>query len=264
MTTYPSDEPEHDAVRRSQRGVHGPGVLADQAGGGRGRGRRTEGAHPPALAAPVAHRDAPDEGGDAEEHLDRMGYGAEVVVHPEPGRVDVARGARVIPSASAPRCRRDRRRAAPAPRRRGPGRCGRGRADRRRAGRPAPRSVAIARARTVYSKRSGSMPTRKPATPRAPAVASSLGDEDLDDRATVRRRRASCRAPPGTPRARRCRRPRRRAGPATAVATAAAPTSRRGRLRGVARPPLRTASPSASSTPSAAATDCSTWVSTST
>ena len=55
-------------------------VVDDEPSGCRRGGRRTEGAHPPALSAPVTHRHSPGEGGHAEQHLERTRYAAEPVV----------------------------------------------------------------------------------------------------------------------------------------------------------------------------------------
>ena len=95
-----------------------------------------------------------------------------------------------------------------------------------------------------------------PATPRAPDDGHGLGEHHLDDRLPEATARVSCRGRPGRRRARRCRRPHRRAGSATGSRRHRHRPGRRGRRPGRARPPLRTARPTASSTPSAAATDC--------
>src|SRR5262245_10696664 len=82
------DQTEDGRVEQGPTGVLRFDRRSGQAGGDRGRAEGGERAHPPALSASRAGADAPDEYGEADQHLDRAGYAAELVAHPRRRVVD--------------------------------------------------------------------------------------------------------------------------------------------------------------------------------
>src|SRR5262245_41544154 len=88
---------ENGGVEQRQRRVLGLDRGGGEAGGDRSRAERGEGAHPPTLSAAGPGADAPDEYGEADQHLDRTRHAAESVPHPPDRVVDpVDQGLRAV------------------------------------------------------------------------------------------------------------------------------------------------------------------------